>query len=204
MNILTPLVAQAVVDSSATVDVLSLDGSHSSRVVQLFSDHVLKILDTHAPLVMKRITSRKHASWWNPRARRYRLLLRRLEIRWRRTKSIFASEQYLHLKVKYHAFLRSLKSSYVTKILSDFSVSNKKSWYVLNSTLGRAATFKLPSHDSDYDLANQFNTFFLSKVGSLVSSFSPPVLNRYASSASTNHFIEFDCVTERGILSILN
>jgi hypothetical protein len=95
-------------------------------------------------------------------------------------------------------------SSYVTKILSDFSVSNKKSWYVLDSTLGQAATFKLPNHDSDYDLANQFNTFFLSKVDSLVSSFSPPVLNSYASSASTNLFTEFDCVTERGILSILN
>jgi hypothetical protein len=90
MNILTPRVAQAV-ESSATV--LSLDGSYSARVVQIFSDQVLKILDTRAPLVTKQITSRKHASWWNPRARRYRLLLKRLEIRWRRTKSIFASER---------------------------------------------------------------------------------------------------------------
>jgi hypothetical protein len=132
-------------------------------LVHNFDARLRHVLDLHAPLTTKRVTNRVSVPWWSPVITHNRRLLRIAEKRWRRSKLTVDRQIYLAQRKTHHLVISNTQQQYIRSKLDNSTFGCRLSWLQFHRMLGRHQPSPLPTSTSSLKLANDFNTFFLSK-----------------------------------------
>lgn len=116
-------------------------------------------LDSIAPLVTKRHSTRKLAHWFTNDTRALKLACRKLERRWRLTKLEVFRLAWNDSLLNYKRALSSAKTAYYSKLIN----ANKNNPKFLFRTVAKLTSNPSPSDTSLFS-ANDFMTFFTQKI----------------------------------------
>ena len=122
------------------------------------------ILDKHAPLKSKTISIRKQVPWFDSTALNLKRKKRKLETKWRRTKSLDIKADYLAACSEYKLYLNHSKENHINNMISECGNNPKHLYKVINHLTGRSPNQLLPDAVSNESLANTFNQFFYDKI----------------------------------------
>lgn len=178
----------------------------TEQLVSTFNDSISNLLDIHAPIRNKKVRKTISPPWWSSNLMMIRRLLRKLERRYRISGLMNDVQLFRQQKMLYHQQLKAAKTTYVKHILEDFNPNSRSMWRLLNRSLGRGFEPRLPPHDSDLSLAEEFNKFFLDKVCSLRSTIVPSATTILPSNEppiSMCFLTEFPIASEKEVLQTL-
>ena len=143
----------------------SLEPDHSVEgLVDRYNRTLSELIDIHAPEVHRTVTVRHHTPWFNDDIRQEREDRRRLEVQWRRNKTIENEDAFKHQRNKVEIMCTSAKRSFYLGILNDNKGNPKGMFKVIDTLLNRKQSQPLPPHDSAKTLANDFADFFIGKI----------------------------------------
>ena len=122
------------------------------------------VLDKHAPTKEFTVTDRKPTPWSSSDIKSAKAEKRKLEKRWRKTKSQIDYLALKEQKNKYNNLLQSLRSKQISDIISKNRKNPKLMFKSLNSALHRKVDPPLPPNDDESTLAEEFSEFFDEKI----------------------------------------
>ena len=106
---------------------------------------------------------RASAPWYSDKIDAGKKLRRKLERRWRKTKSLDDYNAYLLQCRRVQLLIPSSKSDYYISIIDENRANQKALYKIMDHLLNRKATPQLPSLPPD-DLPGKFATFFTDKI----------------------------------------
>eukprot|EP00112_Aurelia_sp_Birch-Aquarium-sp1_P020503 Seg53.6 transcript_id=Seg53.6/GoldUCD/mRNA.D3Y31 product="hypothetical protein" protein_id=Seg53.6/GoldUCD/D3Y31 len=133
-------------------------------LVTAYDSTLCKILDKHAPEQEKIITIRNKHRGFTDDLRDEKKKKRRLERRWRRTKSAVDRDKFVQQKLRLRNLLEDSDTVFYSNLVMENSHSTKGLFKVLNNMLNKKTESPLPKHDSSLKLANEFVDFFVGKI----------------------------------------
>ena len=121
------------------------------------------ILDQHAPLRVRRVSSRKAAPWITPAVKQVKRERRQAERKWRKTKSETDRTAYKlkHSELQY--VIANEKRSYCISKINECT-SSKALYSLTNELSGKSYDSILPNNIPKEDLPNEFCKYFNEKV----------------------------------------
>lgn len=129
-----------------------------------YNSTLSKLLDKHAPLVTMRRSVRDIAPWYDNTAQTIKTERRRLERRWRRTKSSQDYHNFQESKKAFRNYISSRKSEYINNKIQECGKDSKKLYHEVSVLLDTKQNSKFPPGKSDEVLAEQFAAFFVEKI----------------------------------------
>ena len=148
----------------STSDIHSILESNSmSDAVRTYDTILHNLIDKHAPEYDRTFKSRHNTPWYNSTVRDAKRLRRKLERRWRKTRSEPDREAYRYQCQVVRDELVKAKSEHYHNKLSEAD-NHKDVYSIANSLLFGPKVQKLPTHDSVQDLSEQFADYFIQKI----------------------------------------
>jgi hypothetical protein len=173
---------------------------------KLFHEYLKAALDKHAPYKSDRGNSKTSLQWFNSEITRSQL--RKMERKWRLQRTVEARAIYTTTRSSYHQLLTKTKMEFISKQLQENSCDPRRYWRILNSAMHRKSETPLPSSNSNSELAEQFNTFFLEKIMTIKRKLTTPSQSTYPSSSipteNLSNLNDFQLLTEKGVHNIIN
>ena len=157
----------------------TLDG-----LVHAYNACLKKVLDKHAPTRTQMVTLRKPTPWISDDIRPLKQARRRLERKWRRTRSAADFTAYNIQKNLVNDTLRKMKIDYMRKTVNDNAKDPKGLFKIINNLLGRKQKCPFPPEIPKEELAEGFSNFFLNKISNIRLLFTNPTNNQ-------NHTAEY-------------
>ena len=136
-------------------------------LVQQYNSTLSAILDKHAPIITKTITIRPYSPWFNDDIKLAKTERRRLERRWRKSKSSVDLERY---KVSYRRVMElclEAKTAYFKNKINACSGDQKAIFKISDNLLFRKKNNILPTFSDPKELANDFSDFFKQKINKI-------------------------------------
>jgi hypothetical protein len=143
------------------VDLVSQDLKASCET--LFGE-VSKVLDIHAPVITKTITTLHTAPWFDAEYKEQRKLRRRAEERWLKSKSENDYQLFRELRSETTTLARLKKQKYYRAKIDSKEGDVKAIFNVVNTELDRKQKQPLPECSDVVLLAKKFNEFFIEKI----------------------------------------
>ena len=137
------------------------DDLHS--LVQYYDKTLASLLDKYAPLVTKKITSKRVVPWFDDTAKTMKADRRRLEKVWKRTR---LQEDWVNFRVCCSIYLKHL---YMCKVecyqskIEECGNDSKKIYNTINGLINTTSSNPLPDEPPDL-LANSFADYFYNKI----------------------------------------
>ena len=123
------------------------------------------LLDKHAPLCSRIVTVRPRTPWFNDSISDAKKLKRRYERQWKKSKLEVHRQMFKTQCDHVHHLIDQAKVDYNRGLIAD---SNQKNLFqVVNDLLFKPKTPTLPTRGSDSELADEFATYFSSKVAKI-------------------------------------
>ena len=142
-------------------------------------------LDNHAPIVCKIITVRKNALWYDNTLLSAKRLRRKLERKWRETKSISDYREYRNQSIAVNKNLEIARIKHYNNEICQQQGNSKVIFSVAKKLTGDNSDSILPHHTDSATLANRFSAFFHDKIQTIKAnividtSIPPPTKLRY-------------------------
>jgi len=139
------------------------------HLVDLYDSALRDIVDEHAPLRTKEMSSRPMFPWYNKitqaakRHRRYCV--------WIRTSLCVPFEMFKVSKILVKNTFASAKSDYYNKKIKACKANQRTVFSVVNKVLHKSQTVLPNNINSDKDMAHCFNNFFCQKILNIHSGF---------------------------------
>ena len=121
-------------------------------------------LDNHAPIVCKIITVRKNALWYDNTLLSAKRLRRKLERKWRETKSISDYREYRNQSIAVNKNLETARIKHYNNKICQQQGNSKVIFSVAKKLTGDNSDPVLPHHTDSATLANRFSAFFHDKI----------------------------------------
>ena len=102
---------------------------------------------------------------------------KRLERRWRKTRIQIDRDLFKAQRLLVNSLITKAKSSYYKDKIINCTNNSKELFNIVESLLHQKGKPKLPTHLSNQDLANTFNTYFISKIDNIRASFTQEELS---------------------------
>jgi DNA-directed RNA polymerase subunit F len=135
-----------------------------SALVDQYNSVLTELLDKHAPIKTKTVTSRPTCPWYNAEIAEAKRTRKKAERRWKRTKLVVHQDMYKSLKHGVNSLIEKSKREYYQGLVNDNSNNSKKLYKVVNTLLNKTNEQHLPSHDSAKEVANRFGNYFHDKI----------------------------------------
>lgn len=150
-----------------TDSLVDLPTNSFSEAIKLFDCKLSNILNVHAPLKSKRIRIILSSPWFDGEYEQLRRERRSAEKKWRKTRLQIHHEIYIQKrKITNLAATNKKRSYYADKAKS--CINNQKQLFDLfNAYHNKVSASTLPAADSDFTLAENFNSFFIDKIRGL-------------------------------------
>lgn len=132
-------------------------------LVDCYNSTLNTLIDLHAP-IDKPVTLRSRAPWFTEEIRSAKKLRRKLERKWRTTKSDLNNRLFVDQCRVVNDLVRDAKEVYFSSVIEDNHGNQQVLFQAINSLLHKKAELRYPAASSDADLANQFNSFFNNKI----------------------------------------
>ena len=129
-----------------------------------------RLLDKHAPLINKPVSSRPSNPWFTPFLSNLKTTRRRLEKMWLKSKDSDHLSRLRQISNFYHHSVVLAKKAYNAALVSDCKSQPRKLWQTINTLLHRKPPTALPSAESNTSLPDTFSSFFTDKISKLHSS----------------------------------
>ena len=186
--------------------VLLLHQPKISAFIDHYNTTLQDILNKNAPEKTKVITVRASAPWYSDKIDAGKKLRRKLERRWRKTKSLDHYNVYLLQCRRVQLLISSSKFDYYTSIIDENRANQKALYKIMDHLLNRKATPQLPSLPRD-DLPGKFATFFSDKIVSIrngLSTYDDDDHLTIPAASTLLNFVEFNHVTLSEIEKLIN
>jgi exonuclease III len=108
--------------------------SDTNKLVSLYNEELIKILDKHAPKNKIKITVRNKTPWTSEEIRPDKTLKRKLERRWLRTKLTIDEQNFKEQRNKFNALLRDIRSKRLANDINE----NKNDLRRVHQLIGNA------------------------------------------------------------------
>ena len=139
-------------------------------LVDQYNSSLSALLEKHAPLQNKVLSSKNNEPWYDNNIREIKLECRRAERKWRKSKTEENCQAFRQINIKLNKSIQSSKSKYYTDLISN-ETDKKKLFQHFSRIMNKKNATPLPEHTSAEELANDFNSFFKSKIDSIRSNF---------------------------------
>lgn len=156
-----------------------------SKFYQLQQD----ILDKHAPMTNKVLSSNNQPKWMDREFKLERADRRKKYKTWVRTQNDDDRELFIQSRKKVDQLVKEKKKKYYSSQIANCDNSQSELFKVCNTLLDKPKCSSLPKSSSPIDLANRFNNFFSDKIVKIRSKFSKePDLTTQESSTPGSQF----------------
>ena len=135
-----------------------------NTLVQAYNANLATTLENHAPATDKTIIVRPNTAWYNAEVRHLKVIKRRLERKWLKTKSGSDWCKYREQCALLSSAINESKVQFYSQRIIDSEHDMKKLFQTSKCLLGNKTKIVLPDHQSADSLCEDFNNFFLSKV----------------------------------------
>ena len=132
-----------------------------------FCESTKEVIDRVAPVVTKTITRNTSAPWMDNEFKKARQQRRKLEKKWRKSKTEEDRQSYVEQRERCAELSVSKQRDYCSKIVQDSGNDQKSLFNVVNTMLDKKESRILPEHTDPVKLANEFNQFYIKKVEKL-------------------------------------
>lgn len=178
-----------------------------SELVNSYNATLSSLLDKHAPVKHKTVSSKPTNPWYTPALHDLKSACRRLSRIWSHSRSVADLTRLRTAMNHYHASIIKAKRSYFASLVSANRSNPRKLWSVVNSLLHRKPPAVLPSHDLPENLSNSFASFFSDKVHKLhcnLLSTSNSTSPHFPPPTSPSVLSEFEPATETEISKLIS
>ena len=168
------------------------------ELIEQYESVLKSLLDKHAPVINRTITSRPRSLWFNEECHEVKQNLRRLERRWRSSRLEIDHQIFVPQAAKYHKTLLQARKNYYSL---ELDVCGPREFFLKVDRLCRTTSSKtLPRDDnSSPSLANRLCTFFGNKTDKIVTSLretSHQDLTDIVFRSTDHRFVNFCAVTQ--------
>ena len=140
------------------------DDLELDTMIDVFQQELVRVLDEHAPLIGKRLQTRKPKPWFREDIKEQKQKVRRRERIWRRYREDHQWLAFKSEKKKYREMLKEVKINSVSKLIIECGRDVKKLYQVIYNMAGKCSLNPLPNSDNDKDLADNFANYFIDKI----------------------------------------
>ena len=184
--------------------------SEFGMAVLSYNAVLTSVLDLHAPLLNKTIKDVPRAPWFDREYSDLRRKRRKAEKQFRQTKLMVHKMEFIRLRKLTTALALRKKVQHCRSNINKAGSSIKALYSTVNKLIGKRNKPLLPTAESDTALANEFGTFFTSKVNKIrcniekkVASTSSETLITYHHDVSFTELNSFDPATDHEIREII-
>ena len=142
---------------------LILEFNSMSDAVRTCDTILHNLIDKHAPEYDRTFKSRHNTPWYNSTVREAKRLRRKLEHRWKKTRSEPDREAYRYQCQVVRDELVKAKSEHYNNKLADAD-NHKDVYSIANSLLFGPKVQTHPTHDSVQELSEQLADYFIQKI----------------------------------------
>ena len=180
---------ERLIDDMHISDLLSMNDL--SDLVGAMENNIQNALDSQAPLKKKQLPVRTRVPWFRNELKQQKQTVRNRKQIWRKYR---AEHQWTALKTerkKYIAMIRRAKTHTLSTQIIDAGKDTKKLFSLINTMTGSKKSNPLST--SDEELAEEFATFFMNKIGDTLDTHPKFKPSRHNSSES---FVNFTKLVE--------
>ena len=129
-----------------------------------YDSELSKVVDVHAPLKTRLVTSRPSAPWYSEEIAAEKRKRRKLERRWRKSGTEADKLQYSDQCSRVRKLLKSSKMSYYASLINENKSDSKVLFNTIDRMLHRTPQNHYPSCGSPKELCDKFADFFCDKI----------------------------------------
>ena len=129
------------------------------------------LLDKHAPLKTKLLSDKPPTPWMTQEILNLKSMRRRLERRWRRTRSRYDRSKYTAMCQLCNRKMSKAKQNFLTSMIDNNLNNPRKLWQSVNKLLHRTPKPSLPNNCPDHLLPEKFSKFFVEKISKIRETF---------------------------------
>ena len=122
------------------------------------------MVDKHAPVQSKFVTLRPNTEWFSDELRASKIQRRRAERKMRKSNLEVDRQIYREHCAFTNKLLQKSKADYYSNKIFEIGNDHKKLFKLANNLMGNTDPVTLPSHQTEFELANRFGAFFLDKI----------------------------------------
>ena len=161
-------------DVVSAIDCNDIEVAALESSIESLSDICSELLDNHAPLVTKRVSTVDTAPWFDNEYRDYRKLRRKAEAKTRKPEATYEDKALFKDITLECSKLADLKKKEYFKNMVENSKRNPRTlWQLVNKSLDRKQSSPLPDYTDDLSqLATDFNFYFTEKIDKIRNSMS--------------------------------
>ena len=138
-----------------------------------FKQKVENVMDILAPEVTIKLSNKNDPKWFDQEFKKARALRRKLERKWRKSRSIEDHNRYIEQRNLCAKLSLTKQESYYSSIIESSSNKQKSLFKVVNEVLDKKEDRILPTHNDPIKLANKFNLYYIDKIDKLRESIPP-------------------------------
>ena len=138
-----------------------------------FKQKVENVMDILAPEVTVKLSNKNDPKWFDQEFKKARALRRKLERKWRKSRSIEDHNRYIEQRNLCAKLSLTKQESYYSSIIESSSNKQKSLFKVVNEVLDKKEDRILPAHNDPIKLANKFNLYYIDKIDKLRESIPP-------------------------------
>jgi hypothetical protein len=205
---------------NVNIDILKQDISESvlclqpadtiDELVQQYNKVLSELLDRHAPIKSKTVAAGPRPPWYNTDIAEAKKLRRQAERKWRASSMECDRINFRACRDKVSQLLDAAKVTYWSSKIEENSSDAKVLFKTVSTLWNKTHEPQLPTLNSPSTLANQFATFFTSKIEKICmelktvqDNLGPSAFNDTGSVCNTK-LVSFAPVTEEEILKIIS
>ena len=151
-------------DEIRNSELFQMDTDDPDELVALFDNTLRSLLDRHAPVKHKNITSRPCAPWMNYEIKLAKRQRRKAERKWRASKAHIDLLSYRTMRNRVTFLSNKARTVYYTNFITENSTDQRRLFRASKSLLNLSKGSGLPLSTNDYQLANDFGKFFAQKI----------------------------------------
>ena len=129
-------------------------------MVHRYNTCLIKLLDQHAPVVTKKVLSRRRFPWYNREISQLKCQQRKLERQWRQTRLTVHHQMYADHHTLLNESLQAAKRQYFLNKILVAGNDPKQQNSVINQLQHKNIPKQWPDHKYSSELANKFLHFF--------------------------------------------
>ena len=145
--------------------------SNTNELVESFNTTLSKLLEIHAPLLKKNITTRPHVPWFSDEIKAIKRRRRKAEKLWRKTNKESDLMQFKFIKNKANHLMHRAKCDFYTRIVNENSHNQSKLFSIAKNLLTPKKNLSFSDHQDKNCLVNELGQYFISKIDTIRSQF---------------------------------
>lgn len=136
-------------------------------MVSAYNDTLGDIINEFAPVITKRVPIRVRQPWFNSSLKDMKIMKRKLERKWRRTGLVSDYNNFKSARSRMNCFMKKCKNEYFTQLISKNESDQKQLFRIIEKLLHVKKEIPYPEAFSDFELACNFNKFFIEKINDI-------------------------------------